>query len=127
MIGQSISEVVKEFAEKKGLFFNLWHKDAPLWVVTDLSWDESNMGSKGDTVEVGVFYTDTSVEILAIPDAYQMVGGKRNDLDPKERLDSVRNVSFSDFQKNVKHGEDLLREELKEAWRTSQELGHHLP
>ena len=119
--GEFISQVVRNFAESMSLKYDLWHKGAPIWIITDLDWAESNIGPRVNKLEVGVFRTDNVLEIKVLPDAYRIKTSQRWSMRSESRQVLSQRVSFDDFlmavnQQGRDGAKDILRPKLYQAW-----------
>lgn len=120
-MGEFVSYAVRSFAEEKNLYFDLWHKDSPIWVITDLNWNESNIGPVVRKLTIGVFQVERSLEIIIVPDIYKIKGGKRTSMTSEERQKQTRTVTYKSFLRAVVRDVDngvneVLWPELEKAW-----------
>ena len=125
-VGEYISRAVQTFAETRSkqfgenIQFDLWHQDAPIWVVSDLPLGKSNVGPVVHKLEIGVFSTDNSLEIRVIPDVYQIQKGARQALAPHERAELSASVPLDNFLASLvvepAAGVKLLSGRLTEVW-----------
>lgn len=119
--GEFIAHAVRTFAEDRRLNYDLWHKDAPLWIITDLPWPHSNIGPRVNKLEIGLFRTDSFLEIKVLPDAYQIEMGQRKCIQSGLRQELSRSVPFDEFlvavnQKGRDGAHNILQPKLSEAW-----------
>ena len=128
--GEFISYVVRNFAESKGLTYDLWHKDAPIWIITDLEWSASNIGPRVNKLELGVFRTDDSLAIKVLPDGYRIVSGQRRSVRSDLRQELSQQVSFDDFLMRVNQNgragaSEILQSKLTKAWESTVAIPDH--
>lgn len=119
--GEFISHAVKTFAESRGLYYDLWHKDGPIWIVTDLDWSKSNIGRRVNKLELGVFREDDFLEIKILPGAYRIQQGQRKSIRPGLRQQMSQRIPFDDFlmaiNRNGRNGaNEALHPQLERAW-----------
>jgi len=120
-MGEFVSSAVRAFADSRKLHYDLWHKGAPTWVITDLDWFQSNIGPRVNKLEVAVFHTDNSLEIIIFPDAYRIENGQRRSISPGLRQDLSQRLLFNEFhtaitQKGDVGAREILEPVLRRAW-----------
>ena len=67
VLGPSIAKAVEAFAQEHDLQYELWHHNAPIWLV----WQDVKADNYIREVQVAAFRTKDSEALFFIPHAYQ--------------------------------------------------------
>jgi hypothetical protein len=113
LLGSLVAQAVESFAREHDLRFDLWHQNAPIWVV----WKEIKPDDYIREVQVAAFRTRDGEALFFIPHAYQFDGErlKSTPATPTNIIQRPLQI-FSLAQEDVESTRQKIQELLEQAW-----------
>ena len=119
VLGPMVAQAVEAFAQKRHLRYELWHQDAPVWLV----WQEVGPDNYVRGIQVAAFRMRDGEALFFIPPAYQL---------EDEKLRTIASTPVNVIQRPLQAfyanlGVHIVRQEIQkllgQAWSGVEAFG----